>query len=74
MEVLTNCVDKEVIQNFLDECQPTATVNQSSDESLKKLRNTISRLADSIRGPKSSIQNNIQIEQIDQNKPSCRLE
>ena len=68
MDVLTNCVDnydKEVFRNFLDECQATTSTNQTSDERLKTLCNTISRLADTLRGSKSSLQNNIQIEQND---------
>ena len=69
MDILTNCVDKEVFQNFLDECQSTTSTNQTSDETLKKLCNTISRLADTLRGTKSSLQN---IFQIDPNDPPCQ--
>ena len=72
MQVLTNCVDKEVIQNFLEECQSNTIVNQSNEETLEKLRNTISRLAEYIRGSKSSLKTNNQNEQIDQSESSCQ--
>ena len=65
----SNCVDKQVFLNFLDECHSSTSTNQSNEETLKKLFSVISRLADSIRGFKSSQK----IIQFDQNDPSCQL-
>ena len=60
-----NCVDKQVFLKFLDECQSSSSKNQSNDETLKKFFSTISRLADIIRGSKSSPTKHIQLEQND---------
>jgi hypothetical protein len=50
----TNCVDKKVLLTFLDECKACPAPNQTNDVTLVKLINAITRLADIIRGPKSS--------------------
>ena len=58
----TNCVDKQIFLNFLDECKTTSLPNQSNVVTLQKLFNAISKLADIIRGSNSSSKESTPIE------------
>jgi hypothetical protein len=63
-----NCVDKQIFLNFLDECKAAPAPDQSNDTTLVKLIASIHRLADIIRGSKTSSKESVPSESI----PTCQ--